>query len=168
MEEKIWIQIGSKKFHLIKTIGALVIIGSALMLLSHIYSIFSVASLLLGPGGRTVTLSSGLIQYSGTVDGLSSSAMVAMVLGPLAGAVFWSAALVLGTFIYRTGGFVLPITEWVKKVKEESKSSSKSNNSDSRERKRYLAARGKYICDVCGEEFDSERGMKIHRSLVHD
>ncbi len=166
MRERIWIKIGSKKFHLVKALGALVVIGSALMLLSNVYNVVSAVSMLLGPGGRMVTIVHDGFMYTSTIDGLEASSRAAMLLVPSARVLFWSAVLVLGTFIYRTGGFVLPITELITKIKED-ESEEDSESRGSKARKRYRRVRDRKVCDICGKEFDSERGMKIHRSRMH-
>lgn len=166
MREKILIQIGSRKLHLVKLIGAFIVLGSALMLLSDIYRLVSIASLVTGQAGQTVTLNFyGLIVKSSLQD-LSMGVKSGLVLLPLAGTMFWAAVLVFGAVLYRTGGITLPIKEKVKKMKEEPEEKSEEEPEE-KGRERYKEARDRYVCSECGEEFESERALHIHQTKSH-
>lgn len=167
MEERILLQIGSRKVHLIKLIGAFMVVGSALMMLSALYNLVSMASVFLGPSGHSVTLNMYGLTLSRTVAGLGIGAKVGMVFLPVAEIMFWAALLSFGAVLYRTGGITLPITE---KKSFGYPEINKEDNKEGRERKRYLEAKGdsnEFVCPDCGSSFASKRGLNIHRSKSH-
>lgn len=175
MREKILLRIGSRKFHLFKVIGALILIGSGLMILNSVYNFISIASILIGPTGQSVVLEFGSLTMYGEVGGLESSMKIGLLLSPLAGIVFWSAIFVLGFFIYNSSGIFIPLTETIMKVAEEDskveddKKTEDDGSKDKKERSRsrYIEARDGFVCPKCGKSFDSERGLHIHQSRVH-
>ncbi len=168
MEEKILLQIGSRKLHLVKLIGAFIVLGSALMLLSDIYQLMSIASVMSGPAGEAVTLNFYGLTIQETLGGLDAGTKAGLVLLPLAGVMFWAAVVALGAVIYRTGGITLPIREKLKKIGEEKKKEDeKEVEKEEGVRERYKRARDKFTCPECGKEFDSERGLHIHQGKEH-
>lgn len=193
MEEKILLRIGSRRLHLVKLIGAFIVLGSALMLLSDVYNMVSIISVVTGPAGQSVTLNFYGLVLTQEVADLDMGFKAGLVLVPLAGVMFWSAVLAFGAVLYRTGGFTLPVTEKLKKigksseeaeeeeeVEEEKEEESEEGEeeieedeedeedvSQEKSRERYKEARGRYVCDVCGEEFDSKRGLHIHQGKSH-
>ncbi len=167
MEEKIMLRIGSRKLHLVKLIGAFVVLGSALMLLSDIYQLMSIASVMGGPAGQSVTLNFYGLTMQETLGNLDAGAKAGLVLLPLARVMFWAAVVALGTVIYKSGGITLPIREKLKKISEEEKPSKEESEEVSPGRERYKKVKGKYACPECGKEFDSERGLHIHQGKEH-
>lgn len=54
-----------------------------------------------------------------------------------------------------------------KSGKEEEEESKEEETWGAEEKEEESKEKGKVKCPVCGKEFDSERGMKIHKSKVH-
>jgi len=173
MKEKILIRIGSRELHLVKLIGALILVGSGLMLLNSVYNLVSVVSVMLGPAGESVVLEFGGLSMESEVGGLDTSLRAGLILTPLAGIMFWSVLFVLGTVIYSTGGITIPVTGRIKKseggeIEEEGDEEGEGSEEPGKERgrARYESARG-FVCSECGRSFGSERALHIHQSKSH-
>lgn len=168
-KEKILVKIGSQKVHLIKLIGAFVVLGSAFMLLSDLYRLVSMASVLSGPSAQAITLNFYGLTLQKTVSDIGVGMQAGLMLLPLAGVMFWSAVLSFGAVLYRTGGITLPITERFQRIAEKGSNKDKEEEDNPQGRGRYVQAKSEddYTCKDCGRSFDSERGLKIHRSQTH-
>ena len=163
MREKILIRIGSKELHLVKLIGALILIGSGLMLLNSVYNLVSVASIMLGPAGESVGLEFGGLSIESEVGGLDTSFKAGLVLRPLAGIMFWSALFVFGTVIYRTGGITIPVAGKIRKSKDKESSKGKESQDD----KDRDSKSKENVCSECGRSFGSRRALRIHQAKSH-
>lgn len=107
-------RVGGKKFHLLKLIGAFVLVGAALMVLANVYTMFWVASTIQSVNAgvaKTVMIDLAGTQITATLTASDSSTQVGMFLVPVAGIMFWSAILLVGGVIYRGGGIIVPIEE---------------------------------------------------------
>jgi len=168
VREKILIRLGSRELHLVKLIGALILVGSGLMLLNSVYNLVSVSSIILGPAGESVALEFGGLSMESEVGGLDINFKAGLVLRPLAGIMFWSALFVFGTVIYRTGGITIPVTGKIRKSKdgEISKGEEDEEGEEDKEKKPDSKDDG-FVCSECGRSFGSRRALRIHQTKSH-
>lgn len=165
MREKILLRIGSRKLHLVKLIGAFIVVGAGLMLLKHIYNMVAILSVVTGPAGQVITVNFYGLALEKVIESLDVGAKVGLFLAPFAGVMFWAAVLAFGAVIYRTGGITIPITEEVKKIKSASSDSFDGSGEGVIEKDK--GGKGQYVCPECGRSFGSSRGLHIHESKSH-
>jgi hypothetical protein len=113
MHRVVTVKIGNKRFYLLKLIGAFVAFGAALMLLSNVYQMLWVASVIdVANQGETVTLN--MLGISDTLKADDVNTQTGLFLIPAAGIMFWAAILVVGTVIYKTGSIIVPVEEQIR------------------------------------------------------
>lgn len=171
MKEKILVNFDLEDVRFVRIIGALILLGSGLMILNSVYNLISIISILIGPVGQSVVLEFGSLTIYGEVGGLETSMKLGLLLVPLAGIAFWSILFVLGILFYSSENFRVSLIEVISGFKEnksieETSEDKKETKRNSKGRKRYVKARG-FVCPDCGRSFDSERGLHIHQSKSH-
>lgn len=110
--------------HLLKLIGAFILLGAALMLLSNVYKMLWIASIVgdVNSGAsRTIAMDLAGVSVSEQLMANDVNTQLGLLLVPVAGIMFWAAILVLGAVIYKTGGIILPIEEEIKGVPHKKK-----------------------------------------------
>ena len=117
MHRLVTLKIGGKKFYLLKLIGAFIAFGAALMLLSGVYQMTWVASVIDSANqGEVVTLNTLGIGHNLEADDVSTQ--MGLFLVPAASIMFWAAILIIGTVIYKTGSIIVPVEEQTRPAKE--------------------------------------------------
>lgn len=112
MHRVVTLKIGNKRFYLLKLIGAFVAFGAALMLLSNVYQMVWVASVVEAANqGETVTLN--MLGITDTLKANDVNTQTGLFLIPAAGIMFWAAILIVGTVIYKTGSIIVPVEEQI-------------------------------------------------------
>jgi len=116
MHRMVTLRIGGKRFYLLKLLGAFIALGAALMVLSSVYQMTWVASVIdAANNGDVVTLQTAGVVHTLQPDDVNTQ--MGLFLGPAAGIMFWAAILVIGTVIYKTGAIIVPVEENIGRVR---------------------------------------------------
>ncbi|MBI4214984.1 hypothetical protein HY546_03230 [archaeon] len=125
MHRVVILRIGGTQIHLLKLVGMLVMLGSAVMVLANVYKagvVFDTLSQVNSGGTPTqAQLDLNGILVPKTLKPNDTNTQLGMLLVPLAGIIFWAIALIAGTVLYRYGGLIIPVEEDVGNVKSNSK-----------------------------------------------
>ena len=102
-----------KPFHLLKLIGAFIVLGAALMLLANVYKLLLIASVIddvnLG-ADRTIVIDLSGVSLQQQLQPYDFEKQLGLLVVPVAGIMFWGAVFVFGLVLYRTGFFLFPFT----------------------------------------------------------
>jgi hypothetical protein len=114
MHRVILLKVGGAKVHLLKVVGALLVCGGALGVLSAIAELFRTI--------KQVELAATAPALAEQVFGLTQAALTSDVIlglltGPAAFFMIWLAVFVAGAMVYRSGSVILPIEEDSEDVK---------------------------------------------------
>lgn len=104
-------QFGKRRLQLLKLIGAFIILGAALMLLSNVYKMIWIASIIdvVNHGGsKTVSMDLMGLTIVEQLKPADSGTQLGLLLVPIAGIMFWAAILIVGGIVYNTG-LILPM-----------------------------------------------------------
>ena len=114
MHRVIFLRVGGKKLHLLKMMGALIVVGSAMGVLGIVAELFRLIKQL----GLAKTNSQIALQVFGLMpEALTNDIALGFFMGPSAWFMFWLALFIAGAMIYRSGSIVLPIEEEIEDVK---------------------------------------------------
>ena len=119
MHEIVLFKLGGRYLHLLKLIGAFIVIAAALMLLSDVYRLMWAATIVEEANSgipHQITASMGSMSITQTLQPNDSSTQLGLMLVPLAGIMFWAAFVVAGGVIYRSGQLVVPVEKTVSKI----------------------------------------------------
>ena len=117
MHRMVTLKIGGKRFYLLKLIGAFIAFGAALMLLSSVYQMTGVASMIDAANqGEVVTLDTLGIGH--TLEANDVNTQMGLFLIPAAGIMFWAAILIIGTVVYKTGSIIVPVEEQIRQTEK--------------------------------------------------
>jgi len=128
MHRIVIMKIGGKKLHLLKLAGAFLVFWAALMLLSSVYQMFWVAQIVQSANAgnyETITLNLNGMTVTEPIRPGDGNMQAGLLLPPIASIMFWSALLLLGGMVYKTGGVILPIEEQTARLPERQKKSRK-------------------------------------------
>lgn len=113
MHRVVIFNIGRSRVHLLKLIGAFVMLAGAIMVLSGVYKTMLITSAVesMNTGGtKQVTLNVDGIMLTENIKANDLNTQMGLFLSPIAGILFWCAVLVVGMVVYRSGG-LFPIEE---------------------------------------------------------
>jgi len=128
MHRIVIMRIGGKKLHLLKLAGAFLVFWAALMLLSSVYQMFWVAQIVQSANAgnyETITLNLNGMTVTEPIRPGDGNMQAGLLLPPIASIMFWSALLLLGGMVYKTGGVILPVEEQTVRLPERQKKSRK-------------------------------------------
>ena len=112
MHRVMLIRIGGRKLHLLKMVGALVLAGAALGVISTVAELFRIIKQF----QLAQTNSALSMQVFGLLpEALTSDVVVGFFMQPSAWFMLWLALFIIGVMIYRSGSLVVPIEEDVEK-----------------------------------------------------
>jgi hypothetical protein len=117
MHRAVTFHIGGQKFHLLKLIGAFIVIAAAIMLLSDVFKLMQVADIIgLANQGvpQSVSLELSGVTVTKLLEAGDAELQTGMLLVPIAGILFWAAIVIAGRVFYRAGGILIPIEEDIK------------------------------------------------------
>ncbi|MBI1973210.1 hypothetical protein HYS54_00200 [Candidatus Micrarchaeota archaeon] len=115
MHRVVILKIGGARLHMLKLIGMLVMLGSALMVLDNVYKVGVVVDTLTTvnegkvPVQAQLDLNGFIVQQ--TLKPNDANTQLGLLLVPLAGILFWVVVLLFGTMVYKYGGLILPVEE---------------------------------------------------------
>jgi hypothetical protein len=98
-------KVGGKDFHLVKLIGAFIVMGATLMLLASVYKLLWVASIIesVNAGGfQQVTLELSGVSVAQTLQYGDAGTQMGLLLVPIAYIMFWAGVLVFGGMVYQS------------------------------------------------------------------
>lgn len=114
MHRVVIFNIGRSRVHLLKLIGAFVMLAGAIMILSGVYKSMLIASAVdsmnAGGGTKQVTLNVDGIMLADNIKTNDLNTQMGLFLSPIASIMVWCAVLIVGMIVYRSGGF-FPIEE---------------------------------------------------------
>jgi len=118
MHKMLWLKIGGKRFHMLKLAGAFFVFASVLKVAESAYNIFlivdKVNTALMRP-----ELTEQLFGWAiGAPYVFSNEDVLGVLLGPIAGFLFWLGIAVLALVIYQSGKVILPIEEYEQRVSD--------------------------------------------------
>jgi hypothetical protein len=96
-------KIAGRQIHLIKLIGAFIVIGGALMLFSSVYKMLWISSIIenVNHGGvQQVTLELSGVTIIQNLEAGDTGTHMGLLLVPVAAIMFWAAVIVFGGIIY--------------------------------------------------------------------
>ena len=111
MHKMVLLRFGKRRLHLLRLLGAFIIVGSALMFLSNVFQMFILASVFqeanLGNTQMGVLNLHGWEITQPIVAG-DVNMQTGLFLVPLANSMFWISILLVGGVIYQAGNIILP------------------------------------------------------------
>ncbi len=118
MHRILWLKIGGRKMHLLKLAGAFFVLASVLKVAEAAYNVFLVVDKI-----NAAIMQPELIQQlfgwaMGAPYLFGGEDILGVLLGPIAGFLFWLGVAVLSVMVYQSGKVIFPIEEYETKVSD--------------------------------------------------
>ena len=114
MHRVIFLKVGGQRLHLLKMLGALVLVGSALGVLGTVASMFRlIVQIELAQGSGVLAMQ----VFGLTPEALTGDIILGLFMVPSAWFMFWLALFIVGAMVYRSGSLVIPIEEDTEEAK---------------------------------------------------
>ena len=108
MHRIILLRVGGQKLHLLKMVGAFVVVGSALGVLGSISTMFRLVKQI---GLAQLNPQLAVQTFGLTSETLTGDVALGLFMNPSAWFMFWLAFFIVGAMIYRSGNVIVPIEE---------------------------------------------------------
>jgi hypothetical protein len=110
--------VGGKRLHMLKLIGAFVLLAAVLMVAKSAYDIFVVVNKAIYAQMKPELVGQLFGWGIGAPYAFSTEDILGVLLGPIAAFLFWLAIAIVGVGIYQAGRVVLPIEEYEQNIGE--------------------------------------------------
>jgi len=118
MHRVIWFGIGGRRIHLLKLVGSFLLLWAVLKVAESAYQIFVTIQKSIYAQLRPELIPQLFGWSIAAPYSFSSEDMLGVILGPVAGFVFWLAVALVALMIYQSGRVVFPIEEYEQNVRE--------------------------------------------------
>lgn len=118
MHRVLWIKIGGQRFHLLKLAGAFFVLAAVLKVAEAAYWIFVTVDKINYAMMRPETITQLFGWAMGAPHAFSGEDVLGVLLGPIAGFLFWLGVAVLALMIYQAGRVILPVEEYEQRISE--------------------------------------------------
>ncbi|MCX6767321.1 MAG: hypothetical protein NTY90_01130 [Candidatus Micrarchaeota archaeon] len=121
MHRVIWLKIGSRRVHLVKLAGAFLVLWAVLKVAEAAYLIFVTAQKSVFAQARPDLVPQLFGWAIAAPYGFSNEDLLGVMLGPVAGFLFWLGVAVVALMFYQSGRIIFPVEEYEEKVREHHK-----------------------------------------------